>query len=122
LDIRVFFEPPGIQATVMALDHLDDFHLEPPVKSAALPVRLVSAIRQGDGRIVIAIEGTAPDQLWLTDGEARVEVTDGDRSAEPFQLVESHRFVWLIGVDGTVLSNAVPVDLPDRLKAFARQG
>lgn len=121
-DIRAFFEPPGIQATAMALEDLDDLHLEPPMESTPLPLRLVSAILQGDGRIAIAIEGTTSDRLRLTDGETRVEVTDGDRSAEPFQLAESHRFVWLIGVDGTVLSNAVPVDLPDRLKAFARQG
>lgn len=121
-DVRGFFAPPGIHVSSIALEDLERFELEPPTESASPQLRLLSAIRQGDERIAIAFDGAAPDSLWLTNGAGRGQITDRARTVEPFELADSYRFVWLVGDDDRVLSNAVPVDLPDRLKAFARQG
>lgn len=117
-DIRTFFQPPGIKERDISLSEIGDLHREPPVEGRSYPVRLLSAVRQGDDRVKVTVVGPLPSSPRLSNRTVTVALDRDGRTVEPFDL-EGGRFVRILSDDDEELSNAVPVDLPDQLRAFA---
>ncbi len=117
-DIRAFFHPPNVKERVMSLSELGDFRRQPPVERGSYPVRLLAAVRQGDGRVKVTIGGPLPPSSSLSNGTVRVALTAEGLTVEPLDLAKG-RFVRILSATDEELSNAVPVDLPDHLRAFA---
>ncbi len=117
-DIRAFFHPPSIKERVMSLSELGDFRRQPPVERGSYPVRLLAAVRQGDGRVKVTTGGPLPPSSSLSNGTVRVALTAEGLTVEPLDLAKG-RFVRTLSASDEELSNAVPVDLPDHLRAFA---
>ena len=119
-ELRTFFRPPGFAERELVLDELERFRLQPLGEGGGFSIRLVSAVRQGDGRIRVSVKGLVPQSSRLSNGAATVPIGDDSRTSLPLD-VNQCRFVRIVSDEGDELSNAVPVDLPDHLEAFARQ-
>lgn len=119
-ELRAFFRPPGMAERELVLDELERFRLHSLGQGSGFPIRLASAVRQGDGRIRVSATGPVPEPSRLSNGRAGVPIGADSRTSMPLDVNE-WRFVRIVSDEGVELSNAVPVDLPDHLDAFARQ-
>ena len=120
-DVRAFFQPPGIPERELSLDEIEGFRLQLPAQGDGFPIRLLSAVRLGDGHIEVTTEEPLPQFVFLSNGTVPMAIGNDRRTIQPLNLDRS-RFVRILAGDGKELSNAVPVDLPEHLQAFARRG
>ena len=118
-EVRMFFQPPDVAEVELGLDELERFQLEPSGAAVGFPIKLIGAVRQGDGRIRVGVMGAVPPQSRLSNGLASAPMADDGRTRIPLDIAES-RFVRVVTDQNDELSNVVPVDLPDHLEAFAR--
>lgn len=99
----------------MALDALANFSFEEAEEPVGVPLRLLSARPDDEGRIVVSYLGVPPSDLFLSTASTAVPL-DGSRTAEPLPTGEGSVLVWLSGQGGNRLSNRVPLDDPAALR------
>jgi hypothetical protein len=116
-ELSALFVPPTLKTEhrdVADLERLD-FRSEP--EPPAPPVRLLTAVALGDGRIQLTTD-PAPEQAWLVDdltGTCPLATIVEDRATTAAAV--TGRLVQLVDSTGAVLSNRVVVDDPAGLAA-----
>lgn len=116
-ELAALFVPPTLKTEARDIADLQrlDFRSDP--EPPAPPVRLLTAVALGDGRIQV-ITDPAPEHGWLVDdlaGTYPLSTTLGDRAMTDVAVLG--RLVQLVDGAGAVLSNRVVVDDPASLAA-----
>jgi hypothetical protein len=115
---RALLPPPEMTVRELTLADLAQVTYHAPTEGHQPPLRLQSAIPTRDGQVHVSFSGQADvADLCLTDGHDRPPLIN-TMTTRPFPRDDTRALVWITDSDGTApLSNKVPLDDPDRLRA-----
>lgn len=105
---RALFTPPGLEPQLKPLSTLEEHRYEKAPDQDSFPIRLLSATMGDDGYVSVSAAGDS-DGAWLSSLLSSVELVD-NTTAQPIEIDEESRLVWLTSSEGTPLSNRIPVD------------